>query len=190
MFQQEDFNNSLDVLKRGGIILYPTDTVWGIGCDATDEAAVQRIFTIKRRSERQAMLALVDGFLMLAKYMKHTPSITTAMHIIEAYKHPVTFIYPMASYLAPNLIAEDGSIGIRVVREPFCQQLIKEFGKPIVSTSANISGSPTPTLFGEISEEIKTSVDYVVQWRQDDLHPAAASSIIKLNLDGSYDVLR
>lgn len=190
MFQQEDIEKSLDVLNHGGVILYPTDTVWGIGCNATDKTAVQRIYVIKQRRESRAMLTLVDGFSMLAEYVKHSSSIVTAMQIMETDKRPVTFIYPMANCLAPNLIAEDGSIGIRVVQEPFCRQLIKEFGKPIVSTSANISGAPTPATFDDISEEIKTSVDFVVRWRQDDRNPATASSIIKLYLDGSFKVLR
>ena len=185
-----DIYKSLEVLNCGGVILYPTDTIWGIGCDATNEVAVQRVFTIKRRSESRAMIALVDGFSMLAKYTKHIPSIATAMRFVETSEHPVTFIYPMAKYLAPNLIAEDGSIGIRVVHDIFCLQLLKKFGKPIVSTSANISGSPTPVNFDEISDEIKAAVDYIVCWRQDDRQPATASSIIKLNLDGSSNVLR
>jgi L-threonylcarbamoyladenylate synthase len=187
---REDINKSLEVLRRGGVILYPTDTIWGIGCDATDEAAIQRIYDIKRRNESRAMLTLVDSFEMLAKYVEHFPSIVAALRLTETSDRPVTFIYPEVICLAPNLKAEDGSLGIRVVNEPFCQQLIKEFGKPIVSTSANISGSPSPTLFDEITEEIKTAVDYIVRWRQDDRQAATASSIIKLNLDGSIIILR
>ena len=190
MFQQEDIKKALNVLNNGGIILYPTDTVWGIGCDATNKISVQRVFAIKQRNESRAILTLVNGFSMLEKYVKHSSSITTAKQIMETHNRPVTFIYPMANCLAPNLIAEDGSIGIRIVQDPFCQQLIAEFGKPIVSTSANISGKPTPATFDDIQEEIKTAVDYVVRWKQNDKNPTTASSIIKLNLDGSFKALR
>ena len=184
----EDIEQSLRVLRQGGVILYPTDTVWGIGCDATNKAAVERIYTIKRRNETRSMLCLADGFDMLATYVDHVPDI--AMQLIDEATRPLSMIYPKAKNLAVNLIADDGSIGIRIVQEPFCRQLIRELGKPLVSTSANISGEPTPCTFDEISGEIKTAVDYIVSWRQDDRRAATASSIIQLNVDGSYHTVR
>jgi len=183
-----DIEKSLEALNGGGVILYPTDTVWGIGCDATDSAAVERIFTIKRRNEALSLLTLVDSLDMLTEYVDDIPHI--AIQFMKEAARPLSVIYPKAKSLATNLIAADGSIGIRIVQEPFCKQLIKAFGKPIVSTSANISGEPAPGIFGEISDEIRDAVDYVVRWRQDDQQPATASSIIKLIGDGSYRVLR
>ncbi|MDR1154490.1 MAG: threonylcarbamoyl-AMP synthase [Bacteroidales bacterium] len=185
---REDIEKSLEILNRGGVILYPTDTVWGIGCDATNSAAVDRIYAIKRCNEARSMLILVDGLDMLAGYVKKVPGIAIQLDA-EAVK-PLSIIYPKAGNLASNLIANDGSTGIRMVKEPFCQQLIKTFGKPVVSTSANISGEPTPGIFDEISGEIRAAVDYIVYWRQNDRQSATASSIIKLNTDGSYNVLR
>ena len=185
---QTDIEKSLEILNRGGVILYPTDTVWGIGCDATNSTAVERIYAIKRRNEARSMLTLVDSVDMLATYLKNVPKIAIRLDA-EAVK-PLSIIYPEARNLAANLIADDGFVGIRIVRDAFCRQLIRMFGKPIVSTSANISGAPTPSIFGEISGEIRLAVDYTVQWRQDDEQPATASSIIKLNADGSYHILR
>lgn len=184
----EEIDNSLEVLNRGGVILYPTDTVWGIGCDATNSAAVARIFAIKRRNEAQSMLTLVDSFDMLAGYVEDIPVI--AVQLNDEAARPLSVIYPCAKNLAENLVADDGSVGIRIVRDIFCQRLIKTFGKPIVSTSANMSGKPTPGIFDEISSEIKEAVDYVVRWRQDNRQFATASSIIKVNVDGTYCVLR
>ena len=184
----EDKKKSLEILNRGGVILYPTDTVWGMGCNATCAVAVERIYAIKRRCETRAMLALVDDLDMLANYVEHIPDI--AVRLIEEATRPLTVIYPKAKDLASNLVSDDGSIGIRIVNEPFCRQLIKALGKPLVSTSANISGDPTPATFDEISEKIKAAVDYIVRWRQDDQQPATPSSIIKLNEDSSYFVIR
>ena len=186
--QSSDIEKTLEALNRGGVILYPTDTVWGIGCDSTDEAAVERIFAIKRRGEARAMLALVDSFEMLAGYVDNIPANT--VELIEKYTRPTTIIYPKAKNLASNIVADDGTVGIRIVKETFCRKLINMFGKPIVSTSANISGKPAPAIFDEISEDIKAAVDYTVHWRQDDRRPATVSSIIKLNADGSINVLR
>jgi len=185
---REDIEKSLEVLSRGGVILYPTDTIWGIGCDATNQAAVERIYTIKHRNDSQTMLALVEGFDMLAAYVDKIPDI--AKQLIKEATRPLSIIYPGAKNLAKNLIAGDGSIGVRIVQDPFCEELIKAFGKPVVSTSANISGEPAPTIFVEISDEIKTAVDFIVNWRQGDRQPATASSIIKMNVDRSYKVLR
>ena len=185
---QDDIEKSLEILNSGGVILYPTDTVWGIGCDATNCSAVERIYTIKRRNETRSMLTLVDSPDMLAAYVEDVPKI--AMQLNTEAKKPLSIICPEARNLAANLVADDGLVGIRIVRDSFCRQLIRMFGKPIVSTSANISGEPTPGIFSEISGEIRQSVDYIIRWRQDDLQPASASSIIKLNTDGSYHVLR
>ncbi|MDR1172731.1 MAG: threonylcarbamoyl-AMP synthase [Bacteroidales bacterium] len=185
---REDIEKSLEILNRGGVILYPTDTVWGIGCDATNSAAVDRIYAIKRRNGARSMLTLVDDPDMLAGYVEKAPGI--AIRLDAEAVQPLSIIYPKARNLASNLIADDGSIGIRMVKEPFCRQLIKAFGKPVVSTSANISGEPAPGIFDEISGEIRAAVDYIVRWRQNDRQPATASSIIKLNTDGSYHVLR
>ena len=185
---KEDIEKSLKILRSGGVILYPTDTIWGIGCDATNAEAVERIYGIKRRAETRAMLALVNSCAMLAEYVENIP--VSAKELIDKAERPLTLIYPNAKNLAANLIAEDGSIGIRIVNEPFCRQLIEAFGKPLVSTSANISGSLTPAIFDEISEEIRSAVDYIVRWRQDDRKPATPSSIIKLNIDGSYIIIR
>ena len=187
MFRDE-IEKSLNVLNRGGVILYPTDTVWGIGCDATNSTAVARIYAIKRRNEARSMLTLVNGFEMLASYVEDIPSIAAQLNK-EAVK-PLSLIYPAAKNLAANLVADDGSIGVRIVRDEFCRQLITALGKPLVSTSANISGEPTPGIFDEISETIRGTVDYIVRWRQDDRQSATASSIIKVNADGTYCVLR
>ena len=173
---------------RGGVILYPTDTVWGIGCDACNEAAVERIYTIKQRNEARTMLVLVDERDMLSDYVDEIPNI--ALKLMDETVKPLSIIYPKAKNLPDNLVADDGSIGIRIVNDPFCRQLIRAFGKPIVSTSANISGEPTPATFNDISGDIKSAVDYIVLWRQDDRQPATASSIIKMKKDGSYIKLR
>ena len=185
---QDDIEKSLKILRHGGVILYPTDTVWGIGCDATDNVAVERVYDIKRRDEVRSMLTLVDGTVMLETYVDAVPDIARQLDA-EAVR-PLSMIYPGARNLATNLVADGGFVGIRIVRDTFCQELIRIFGKPIVSTSANISGEPTPVIFNEISEDIKSAVDYIVRWRQDDRQPSSASSVIKLFVDGSYHVLR
>ena len=186
--QREDLKKAYEVLDGGGLILYPTDTIWGIGCDATNIAAIEQIYAIKRRNETQTMLVLVDSVEMLTNYIELMPA--NALELIERATRPTTVIYPKAKNLATNIIAEDGSIGIRIVKEPFCQQLIKLLGKPIVSTSANISGLQAPACFNEIAAEIKTAVDYIVRWRQNDTSSAFASSIIKIDSTGNITVLR
>ena len=185
---QDDIKKALEVLQSGGVILYPTDTIWGIGCDATNEAAVKRVYGIKRRTDSKSMLVLMENINLLERYMQEVPEI--AYSLIEVTDKPMTIIYPDAKNLAPNLLAEDGSVGIRITTERFTQQLIQRFRKPIVSTSANISGEPSPVFFGEVSEEVKNAVDYVVNYRQDDLNPAKPSSIIKLGVGGEIKIIR
>ena len=188
-YEREDLSEALRVLEEGGVILYPTDTIWGIGCDATNAEAVQKVFELKHRASAKALISIVDSSAKLQGLMAEVPEI--AYDLIEARPTPLTVIYPGVRGLAPNLLAEDGSAGIRVVdREPFCRDLCLRFKKPIVSTSANVSGAPSPAHFGEISQEILEGVDYVVKYRQGDRRPATASSIIKLEVDGQFKVLR
>ncbi len=184
----DDLKNALEVLQKGGVILYPTDTIWGLGCDATNEAAVKRIYEIKKRIDSKSMLVLMENINLIERYVEEVPEI--AYSLIEVNDKPMTIIYPGAKNLAKNLVAEDGSIGIRITQENFTRQLIQRFRKPIVSTSANISGEPSPAVFADISEEIKSAVDYVVSYRQDDAVPANPSSIIKLGVGGEIDIIR
>ncbi len=184
---EKDIQNALEVLRKGGVILYPTDTIWGLGCDATNPDAVQKIYEIKRRHHTKSLLILLDHVNKLMDYA-YIPSM--AWELIRVTNHPLTIIYPEARNLAPNLISKDGTIGIRVVRDDFCRDLIRAFGKPIVSTSANISGKPAPATFAEISDEIKNSVDYIVKWRQNDTRRHRASSIIKLEKNNEVVIIR
>jgi len=176
------------VLRSGGIILYPTDTVWGLGCDATDENAVKRIFEIKKRADAKAMLVLIDNPGKLQSYVDEVPDI--AWDLIEMAEKPLTIIYPQARNLASNLVAEDKSIGIRITKEEFSRKLCAQFRKPIVSTSANVSGEPTPSNFSQISNEIKAAVDYVVDFRQNDVSQPKPSSIIKLGKGNLFKLIR
>jgi L-threonylcarbamoyladenylate synthase len=185
---EEDIFNSLEVLKKGGTILYPTDTVWGIGCDATNEEAVSRIYELKGRSIEKSMLILISDEEMLNTY-------TSQKHLqvydyIKGINKPVTVIYENAKNLAGNVINSDGSIGIRIVNDDFCKQLIRNFGKPIVSTSSNVSGYPTPSIFNDIDIIIKNGVDYVVKHRQDETTPGSPSSVVKILNDGSFQIIR
>lgn len=175
-------------MQKGGVILYPTDTVWGIGCDATNEEAVRRVYEIKQRSDSKAMLVLVDSDAKVSLYVKDVPSV--AWDLIEMSTKPLTIIYDNAKNLAPNLLAEDGSVGIRVTSETFSKELCYRFRKAIVSTSANISGEPAPAVFSEISEEIKNAVDYVVNFRRGEKGHPSPSSIIKLGQGGLVKVIR
>lgn len=185
---KEDINNALRVLKNGGVILYPTDTIWGIGCDATNPEAVKRVYEIKQREDTKSMLVLMENENRLSSYVEEVPEI--AWDLIEVADKPLTLIYPGAKNLAPNLINSDGTIGIRMTREKFTQELIFRFRKPIVSTSANISGDTSPANFSEIGQDIIDSVDYVVKYRQNDLSKGTASSIMKIGLGGEIQVLR
>ena len=175
-------------MSRGGVILYPTDTVWGIGCDATNEEAVRRVYEIKRRADSKAMLVLVDSTVKVDFYVRDVPEV--AWDLIELSNKPLTIIYEGARNLAPNLLAADGSVGIRVTQEEFSKRLCQQFRKAIVSTSANVSGEPSPANFSEISEEIKSAVDYVVNFRQEEMGHPKPSSIIKLGQGGLIKIIR
>jgi len=185
---QEEIKKAIEVLRSGGVILYPTDTVWGLGCDATNENAVKRIFEIKRRGDTKAMLVLIDNPAKLQSYVDEVPDM--AWDLIDMSEKPLTIIYPQAKNLAKNLIAPDKTIGIRVTKENFSRNLCAQFRNPIVSTSANISGNATPSNFSEISEDIKSAVDYVVNYRQNELTKPTPSSIIKLDKGGLFKLIR
>ena len=176
------------ILQGGGIILYPTDTIWGIGCDASRQDSVRNIYQIKQRADFKSMLVLVNDISMLERYIERMPQ--QALEIIEKANKPTTIIFPGASNLAKNLLAPDKSIGIRITSDPFCRKLIAFTGKPIVSTSANISGEASPGTFHQIDSSILEQVDYVVDWRQDETTPATPSAIVKLEEDGTITILR
>jgi L-threonylcarbamoyladenylate synthase len=184
----EDIKAALDVLQKGGIILYPTDTIWGIGCDACNEEAVKRIYNIKKRTDSKSMLVLMENASLLDRYVVEVPEI--AFDLIEVSDKPLTIIYDGAKNLAKNLVAEDGSIGIRITTEAFSSDLIHRFKRPIVSTSANVSGKPSPACFDKISQEIIDAVDYVVKYRQNDTQKAVPSGIIKLGRNGEIKIIR
>lgn len=184
----EDIKKACEVMQAGGIILYPTDTIWGIGCDATNEEAVRKVYELKRRIDNKAVLVLTDSTAKLNMYVSEVPDI--AWDLIEVTDTPLTIIYSQAKNLASNLLGEDGSIGIRVTNEEFSRKLCERFRKPIVSTSANISGEPSPANFQEISEEIKKGVDYIVNYRQEDMSKAKPSHIIKLGNGGVFQIIR
>ena len=183
-----DINKCLEVLQSGGLILYPTDTIWGIGCDATNEAAVAKVFQLKQRPDEKSLIILLADERSIIKYVSQ-PNPAIFDHLQQTTK-PTTVIYEGAIGLADNLIHEDGTVAIRIVKDDFCRHLIKRFKKPLVSTSANISGQSSPKIFAEISEQIKNGVDYIVQHRRDDITIAAPSSIIKWNADGSLSIIR
>lgn len=187
-YSKEDFDSALDTLRRGGIIIYPTDTVWGIGCDATDSTAVKRIYALKQRIDSKAMIVLVDSEAMLERYVEEVPEV--AYQLIEASVRPTTIVYDKGSGLAPELLAPDGSVGIRVTSEPFTAALCRRLRHPIVSTSANISGEPAAKFFDDISEKILAGADYAVRFRRDDKRPAKPSSVIKLTCSGEITILR
>ena len=184
----EDMKRACEVLRAGGLILYPTDTVWGIGCDATNEEAVRKVYALKQREDSKAMLVLVDNAVKVDFYVKEVPPV--AWDLLEVATSPLTIIYSGARNLAPNLLAEDGSVGIRVTEEEFSKQLCFRFRKAIVSTSANISGEPSPKNFAEISEAVKQGVDYIVGYRQNDKQKHKPSSIIKLGPTGELKIIR
>lgn len=185
---RDDIKNALKVLRDGGVILYPTDTVWGLGCDATRAEAVRRIYDIKKRADSKSLIVLVNSVTMLSRYVDNPPDI--ALELAEMTEKPLTVVYDRGRGLAEGVTSDDGSVGVRICSDPFCDELLNAFRKPLVSTSANISGSPAPAVFDEISEEIKGAVDYVCVWRQDDRSRAAASSVIKVSANGVIKILR
>ena len=184
----EDVKKAVQVMKDGGIILYPTDTIWGIGCDASNSAAVRRIYELKKRSDSKSMLSLIDSDAKLPYYVPDIPDV--AYDLMDLAEKPLTIIYDNVRHLAPELVAEDGSAGIRVTREAFSKELCRRLGGAVVSTSANISGEPSAANFSEISEVIRNGVDYVVEYRQSEQTRAVASGIIKLGSGGLVKVIR
>lgn len=184
----DDIRKACEVMRRGGVILYPTDTVWGIGCDATSSAAVRRVFEIKRRSDSKALITLVDSVRMLERYIDELPEV--APQLIEYSERPLTIIYDHGRNLAPELTGEDSTVGIRVTREAFSAALCRAMRRPIVSTSANISGEPTPAIFAEISDDILSAVDYVATSRRNDTRRARPSCIMRLQSDGTFKIIR
>lgn len=185
---REDINKAIEVMNKGGVVLYPTDTIWGIGCDATNEEAVKRVFEIKRRNDAKALITLIDSEAKLESYVENVPEV--AWQLIEVAERPLTIIYDGARNLAPNLLAEDGSVGIRITREEFSKNLCMRMRRPIVSTSANISGEPSPQSFADISSEILSAVDYVCTSRREEKQNPPASNIIKLGASGEVKVIR
>ncbi len=185
---REEIIKTYEVLKQGGIIVYPTDTVWGIGCDATNSKAVSRIYKIKKRAETKSMIILLDQMEKLIQYVREVPDF--AWDIITNWPNPITIIYPGAKNIAKNLIAPDGSIGIRIVKDEFCQKVISMLNKPIVSTSANISGEGAPLTYRDIPESILKSCDYIVNLNQQKIIQAKPSTIIKFNEKGEFFVIR
>lgn len=209
MIMNEEIQKALEVLRNGGIILYPTDTVWGIGCDATDPEAVAKVYAIKNREDSKSLVLLASDMDMICRYVREVPEM--AVQLVEVNDKPMTIIYPGAvagpspvtasaverslpkadrRCLAFNTVAEDGTVGIRIPMMDFCQQLVAKLGRPIVSTSANISGEPTPKKFAEISEQIKSAVDHIVEPSLERGSTGHSSSIIKVGLDYSIEIIR
>lgn len=188
MKQEDDIRQAVEVLRKGGVILYPTDTVWGIGCDATNAEAVKRVFQIKQRDDSKALICLVDSDARLQRYVRKVPDV--AWQLIDCIDKPTTLILNGAVNLAPNLIADDGSVGIRITKEPFSHELCFRFQKALVSTSANISGEPTAQNFRDIDPRIVEQVDYVCWTRRQEHQPHRPSSIIKLGENGEVEIIR
>lgn len=185
---EEDIKKAVEVMKKGGVILYPTDTVWGIGCDATNPEAVARIYKIKQREESKAMICLVDSDNRIQRYIRNVPEV--AWDVMNYATKPTTVILDGATGLASNLIAEDGSVAVRITKEEFSKELCYRMQKPIVSTSANISGEPTASNYRDISEEILSKVDYICTTRRNEHKPHQPSSIIRLRPDGEVTIIR
>ena len=188
MTQEQDIKNAIEAMRKGGVILYPTDTVWGIGCDATNAEAVKRVYEIKQRDDSKALICLVDSDARLQRYVRNVPDV--AWQLIDCVEKPTTLILDGAVNLAPNLIAEDGSIGIRITKEAFSHELCFRFQKAIVSTSANISGEPAAQNYRDIDPRILEKVDYVCWTRRQEHQPHQPSSIIKLSADGQVQIIR
>lgn len=192
MTREEDIKNAVETMRKGGVILYPTDTVWGIGCDATNAEAVAKVYQIKQRDDSKALICLVDSDARMQRYVRHVPDV--AWQLIDSLKDadakPTTLILDGAINLAPNLIAEDGSIALRITSEPFSKELCYRFQKAIVSTSANVSGEPAAQNYSDIAPEILEAVDYVCWSRRQEHKPHQPSSIIKLKKDGQVTIIR
>jgi L-threonylcarbamoyladenylate synthase len=188
MTLEEDIINAINTLEKGGIILYPTDTVWGLGCDATNQAAVDKIFRIKNRNENKSLIILVDSEEMLRDYVNDVPDV--AFDILDVTQIPVTIIYPGGKNLSEGVCSEDGSAGIRICHDKFCHEMIGKFGRPVVSTSANLSRQKAPENFSEIKENIIGSADYVVSYRRDEIRKSKPSPVIKILDDGTIKILR
>lgn len=185
---KEDIRRAVEVMNKGGIILYPTDTIWGLGCDATNADAVRRIYKIKQRTDAKALISLVDSETKVQFYVKEVPEV--AWDVMELSERPMTVVFDGGRNLAPNLLAEDGSVAIRITKEVFSKELCMRMKRAVVSTSANISGQPAPRCFSEISEEIKKAVDYICTSRQEEPPTQTASSIIKLGAGGEVTIIR
>ncbi len=185
---ENDIKNCISTLQTGGTILYPTDTVWGIGCDALNEAAIDKVFTIKERPKEKSLIILLADARDIIQYVAAPPP--DIIEMLEGFDRPTTVIYEHALGFPDNAIHEDGSIAIRVTEDPFCKAVIKRLRRPIVSTSANLSGNPTPATFSEVAQEIKGRVDYIVNYRQSDNNRAAPSRLIRIADDGSMEILR
>lgn len=188
MTQKEDIKNAIDVMRKGGIILYPTDTVWGIGCDATNAEAVAKVYKIKQRDDSKALICLADSVDRVQRYVRDVPSV--AWDLMEIADKPTTVILDGAVNLAPNLIAEDGSIGLRITNEEFSKELCYRFQKPIVSTSVNISGEPAAQNYCDIAPEILEAADYVCWTRRQEHKPHKPSNIVKISRDGQVTIIR
>jgi L-threonylcarbamoyladenylate synthase len=185
---KDEVAKALKIIKDGGTILYPTDTIWGIGCDATNTEAIERIYKLKQRDEAKSMIILLDTENKLESYISDVNPL--AYDLIEYAENPLTLVMPGAKNISPALISSDGSVGIRISKHPFCQQLIQRLRKPLVSTSANISGKPSPQYFGQIAPEIIEGVDYVVDIDQYDMEIKTPSIIMKLAPDGKFEFIR
>ncbi|MDQ7948442.1 MAG: L-threonylcarbamoyladenylate synthase [Pedobacter sp.] len=185
---KKEIEKTLQILHDGGVILYPTDTVWGLGCDATNEAAVAKVNEIKGRAADKSLIILLDTENKLQSYVTEIPEV--AYSLIEYAEKPLTIVFSDAKNLAKNVINADGSVGIRIVRHPFCEQLLQRFRKPIVSTSANVSGQPSPRFFDEISEEILHAVNYIVDFEQENRTPKSPSTIVKIGPSGQFEFIR
>lgn len=178
---------AVEHLKKGGIILYPTDTIWGIGCDATNAEAIEKVIALKNRPETKSLIALVHSVPFLERYVRDIPHV--AFDVIDNTDKPVTIIYENPIHIATNALAEDGSMGIRVTSDPICQEIVRRLNKPLISTSANVSGDPSPTCFDDIHARIKSGVDFILDERTHE-KMAKPSSIIKLNNDASFKIIR
>ena len=185
---EEDIKESLSTLRQGGIILYPTDTIWGLGCDPSNESAINRIAKLKSRGENKSLIILADGLSMVERYVTEIPDII--FELVEVSDTPLTIIYPKGKNLAPGVCSDDNSVAIRICHDEFCKELINRFRKPIVSTSANLSGNPSPENFNRIDKTLIDKVDYVVKHRQNDRSKGTVSPVIKVNPDGTIKIIR